>query len=62
VVGVGGIDSVAGARRMVDAGAAALGVGTAAMLDDGVLPAIAAVLRGGGPPSERLAAPAGTIA
>lgn len=44
VIGLGGVDGVAAARRMFDAGAAVVGLGTAAVFDAGVVATIAEAL------------------
>lgn len=44
IVGLGGVDGVAGARRMFDAGATIIGVGTGAVHDPGLVDALAAHL------------------
>lgn len=44
VVGLGGVDGTAAARRMLAAGASVIGVGTAAVLDPGVIDAAAKVV------------------
>ena len=41
IIGLGGVDGPDGARRMLDAGASIVGVGTAAVFDSGVLDRVA---------------------
>jgi dihydroorotate dehydrogenase (NAD+) catalytic subunit len=41
IVGLGGVDGVAAARRMLDAGASIIGVGTGAVFDPGLVDALA---------------------
>jgi dihydroorotate dehydrogenase len=44
IVGLGGVDGVAAAQRMLDAGASIVGVGTGAVYDPGLVDALAAHL------------------
>ncbi len=44
VVGLGGVDSIAAARRMLDAGARIVGVGTGALFDPGLIADLARTL------------------
>jgi dihydroorotate dehydrogenase (NAD+) catalytic subunit len=46
VVGLGGVDGIAAARRILDAGAAVIGVGTGQVHDPGLIDALAAHLAG----------------
>lgn len=45
VIGLGGVDSIAAARRMLDAGARIVGVGTGAVFDPGLISDLALQLR-----------------
>lgn len=51
IVGLGGVDGVAAARRMFDAGAAIVGVGTGAVYDPGLVEALAMHLATSAPSS-----------